>query len=224
MLHAMAGAPPFASAAPVGGAGENPTTMADVIALHADIYRTVATAPGLRVQTFAYLTAGAGKKQWTGCESKATPGDRGKKYGFHMPVSQMMTSMLEDNSVALTPQLRAFVDNRSDDVRISDCADFPRQQGKYVLYDVLQGTDIEKIKNNLDRFFNKYVKDEQDATGGPLYPSLAYVPSGHSSVSFPNLHGITMFIATSRFCLSVVQKSSYQIDNWILVPETAPKI
>lgn len=220
----MAGAPPFASAAPVGGAGENPTTMAEVIALHADIYRTVATAPGLRVQTFAYLTAGAGKKQWTGCESKATPGDRGKKYGFHMPVSQMMTSMLEDNSVALTPQLRAFVENRSGDVRISDCADFPGQQGKYVLYDVLQGTGIVKGYNNLPPFIEKYIIDAKHATGGPLYPSLAEVPSGHSSVSFQNLHGNTMFIATSKFCLFLVLKSNSEKKSWILVPETAPEI
>ena len=220
----MAGAPPFASAAPVGGAGENPTTMAEVIALHADIYRTVATAPGLRVQTFAYLTAGAGKKQWTGCESKATPGDRGKKYGFHTPVSEMMTAMLEDGSVALTPQLRAFVENRSGDVRISDCADFPGQQGKYVLIDVLRYTGIQ-TKNNIERFIDKHIIDAKDATSGKaLYPSLAFVPSGNSSVSFPNLHGNTTFIATSRFCLFLVQKSGTQIEYRIFVPETAPQI
>lgn len=213
----MAGAPPFASAAPVGGAGEQFTAIARAGT------GAVATAPGLRVQTFAYLPAGAGKKQWTGCESKATPGDSGKKYGYHMPVSQMMTSMLEDNSVALTPQMRAFIDNRSGDVRISDCADYPGQKGKYVLYDVLLGADIEK-QNHLERFFKGKIENARDASGMTLYPSLAYVPSGHSSVSFQNLHGNTTFIATSRFCLSVVQKSIPQFGVWILVPETTHKI
>lgn len=214
----MAGAPPFASAAPVGGAGEQVAAIARAGA------GAVATAPGLRVQTFAYLPAGAGKKQWTGCESKATPGDRGKKYGFHTPVSQMMTSMLEDNSVALTPQMRAFIDNCFGDVRISDCADYPRQQSKYVVLDILQAVRDTKDINNNREFMKKNIIDAKDPSGNLLYPSLAYVPSGHSSVSFPNLCGNTMFIVTSRFCLFMVQKSSSGEHYWIFVPETALKI
>lgn len=214
----MAGAPPFASAAPVGGAGEQFTAIARAGT------GAVATAPGLPVQTFAYLPAGAGKKQWTGCESKTTPGDRGKKYGYHTLVSEMMTAMLKDNSVALTPQLRAFVENCSGDVRISDCADYPGQKGKYVVQDILQAVRDMKDVMAAKRFIERNIIDAKDATGNLLYPSLAYVPSGNSSVSFQNLRGNTTFIATSRFCLFLVQKPGSHDDYRVFVPETAPKI
>lgn len=218
MLHAMAGAPPFASAAPVGGAGEQVTAIARAGA------GAVATAPGLRVQTFAYLAAGAGKKQWMGCWTKDRPGDRGKKYGFHTPVSEMMTSMLEDNSVALTPQLRAFVENRSGDVRISDCVDYPGQQGKYVVMDILQAVRGTKDINNNREFMNKYIIDAKDPSGELLYPSLAEVPNGNPRVSFANLLGNTTFIATLRFCLFLVQMLDSAEHYLKSVPETASKI
>ena len=214
----MAGAPPFASAAPVGGAGEQFTAIARAGT------GAVATAPGLSVQTFAYLPAGAGKKQWTGCESKATPGDGGKKYGYHTPVSQMMTSMLEDNSVALTPQMRAFIDNCSGDVRISDCADYPGQKGKYVVLDILQAVRDTKVLSNNREFMNKNIIDAKDATGNLLYPSLSYVPSGHPGVSFANLRERTTFIVIYKFVLFLVQILSVDLQHSKFVPETAPKI
>ena len=65
-------------------------------------------------------------------------------------------------------------------IRTPDCVDFPAQQGKKVLYDILLGLRIESNKGHLDRFFDKYIKDAKDATGKPLYPSLDYVPSGNS--------------------------------------------
>ena len=173
---------------------------------------------------FAYLEAGAGKKQWFGCWTKDRPGDRGKKYGYHTLVSEMMTAMLEDNSVALTPQLRAFIDNCSGDVRISDCADFPGQQGKYVVLDILQAVRDTKVMANHREFMNKYIIDAKAASGELLYPSLSYVPSGNSSVSFQNLRGNTTFIATSRLCLFLVQKSGVDFQPRILVLETATKI
>ncbi|MGA1398181.1 MAG: hypothetical protein ACO31K_05965 [Schleiferiaceae bacterium] len=141
---------------------------------------------------FAYLAAGEGKKQWTGCKTAERPQDSGKKYGFHKPVYQLVAGMLEDNGVALTPGLQEFVDTRSGTVRVSDCKDFPAQQGKYVLYDVLLGAGIVDLPTNLPRFFERNIEDARNPSGGLLYPSLMHVPSGNPRVSFPsfpNLRG-----------------------------------
>ena len=52
--------------------------------------------------------------------------------------------------------------------------------------------DTKDINNNRE-FMKKNIIDAKDPSGNLLYPSLAYVPSGNSSVSFPNLHGNIFF-------------------------------
>ena len=151
---------------------------------------------------FRYLAAGEGKKQWTGCKTVDRPLDTGKKYGFHKPVHQLVAGLLEDNGVALTAGLQEFVDTRFGTVRVSDCADFPAEQGKYVVYDILLGADIVDVPNHLPRFFERNIANAKDASGEFLYPSLAEVPSGNPRVSFPsfpNLRGNHFDLQSSDF-------------------------
>ena len=91
-----------------------------------------------RSGAYKMLEAGRGKKHWLGCRTDERPHDAFKRYGFHKAVFQVIGGLLEDNGVAMTPQLVFFIETRSGTVRVSDCADFPGQQGKYVLQDILQ--------------------------------------------------------------------------------------
>ena len=150
---------------------------------------TVPPRPG----AYKMLEAGRGKKFWQGCRTAERPHDAFKRYGFHKAVFQIIGGLLQDNGVQMTPQLQSFVDNCSGTVRVSDCPDFPGQQGKYVLQDILQAVRDMKDVVAARRFIERNIIDAQDATGKLLYPSLAYVPSGNSSVSFPNLHGNIFF-------------------------------
>ena len=152
-------------------------------------------AGALGAPAFRYLAAGEGKRQWTGCRTADRPLDSGKKYGFHKAVHQLVAGLLEDNGVALTAGLQEFVDTRSGTVRVSDCRDFPAEQGKYVLNDVLLGAGIVDMPNHLARFFERNIENARDASG-------SLVPSGNPRVSFPsspNLRGICFHFYFSDF-------------------------
>ena len=163
-----------------------------------------------RPGAYKMLEAGRGKKFWQGCRTAERPHDAFKRYGFHKAVFQIIGGLLQDNGVQMTPQLQTFVDSRSGTVRVSDCADFPGQQAKYVLIDVLLGAGIVDVKNNLPVFIKRHIENTRHASGSLLYPSLAYVPSGHSSVSFPNLHGISFFLKSQDFACLWYQNSVIQ--------------
>ena len=136
----------------------------------------------------------------------------------------LVTDLLKTNNVVLTADLQQFVDTRSGTVRVSDCADFPAEQGKYVLNDVLLGAGIVDGSHNLPRFLKNNIVNARGASGEFLYPSLAEVPSGHSSVSFRICMETPHLLRLPDFACFSYKIPTITVIVGILVPETTPEI
>ena len=129
-----------------------------------------------------------------------------------------MEGILKDNGKTVTSDMEVFMTSKGlCTVRISDFAEYPEQQGMFVLADVLLAVGIVDDRRNVKIFINRNMINKRDDFGQKLY-DICEVPSGHSSVSpFQNFCFCTTIFTFSIFGCFWYKKSSHTMYDWIFV-------